>query len=81
MIRFPGSSNWDLSLFKNTNITERVKLLFRADFFNAFNHSNFKMPNSATGGNNANRITSPIFGAAFQAFEPRQIQFSLKLSF
>jgi hypothetical protein len=77
----PNQFTTDLSIFKNTKITERVNILFRADFFNAFNRANFKLPSSSTGANFANQINSAIFGAAAGTFDPRQIQFSLKLSF
>ncbi|MGE5326674.1 MAG: TonB-dependent receptor domain-containing protein [Deltaproteobacteria bacterium] len=79
--RGPNTFSSDLSLFKKTNLTERVNLQFRADFFNAFNRTNFKMPSSSTGANFANRTTSGIFGAAAGVFDPREIQFSLKLNF
>ncbi len=36
---------WDLSLFKDFHFTERFKLQFRTEFFNAFNHPNFGNPN------------------------------------
>jgi outer membrane receptor protein involved in Fe transport len=77
----PNQFTSDLSMFKKTNLTERVNLQFRADFFNAFNRANFKMPSSASGGNGANKITSGIFGAAAGVFDPREIQLSLKLNF
>ena len=35
----------DLSLIKNTPLTERVALQFRAEFFNTLNHTNFGPPN------------------------------------
>ena len=41
----PGLTNLDLSLSKNTPLTERTALQFRAEFFNAFNHANFGTPN------------------------------------
>jgi hypothetical protein len=77
----PGLFNADISLFKNIKMTERVNLQFRSEFFNAFNRTNFYLPSSSTGANYANRITSPIFGAAASAFDPREIQFALKLLF
>ena len=40
----PGMANVDLSLFKNTQFTERIGLQFRAEFFNIFNRSNFGTP-------------------------------------
>jgi len=36
--------NWDLSLQKNVQITERYKVQFRTDFVNAFNHVNLNAP-------------------------------------
>ena len=38
----PGINNWDFSVHKNTPITERTNLEFRAEFFNVFNHAQFK---------------------------------------
>ena len=40
----PGFTDVDLSLVKNTKITERVNLQFRADAFDVFNHPNFGQP-------------------------------------
>ncbi len=37
----PGVENWDLALQRNFVIRERVKLQFRGQFFNAWNHANF----------------------------------------
>jgi hypothetical protein len=43
----PGFGDFDLSVLKNIPITERVKLQFRAEFFNLFNRVNLA---SGTGG-------------------------------
>jgi len=40
----PPTRTVDFSLSKNFNITERVKVQFRMDFFNLFNHPNFNTP-------------------------------------
>jgi hypothetical protein len=41
----PGYADWDLSLLKSTQITERVRAQFRAEFFNVLNHTNLQLPN------------------------------------
>jgi len=40
----PGFKQWDLALYKDTAINERLKMQFRADFFNIVNHPNFTNP-------------------------------------
>jgi hypothetical protein len=66
----PRAWNTDISLFKNFSLTERLKLRFTADFFNAFNHPNNGNPNSTTG----------LQDLGTQPNEPRIIQFSLRVT-
>jgi hypothetical protein len=83
----PGFHRWDLSAFKNVQINERVSAQFRAEFFNILNHPNFNAPNF--GGNGVTAIsgsgnfTNSAFGEIGSTrdapFDPRQIQFALKL--
>jgi hypothetical protein len=40
----PTFKQWDFAIYKNTPITERVNVQFRADFFNILNHPNFANP-------------------------------------
>jgi hypothetical protein len=40
-LRSPGQQVWDIGFIKNTNISERFRLQFRGEFFNAFNPANF----------------------------------------
>ena len=87
--RGPGSSNADLSVFKNTAITDRVMLQFRTEFFNLTNTPTFFLPaaNSPTltcigppgGACNANNSS---FGKLSNGTATgRQVQFGLKLYF
>jgi outer membrane receptor protein involved in Fe transport len=40
----PSYRQFDLSIFKNTSITERVKMELRVEAYNLFNHPNFASP-------------------------------------
>jgi hypothetical protein len=71
----PGYWNLDMSAIKRTAITERVNLEFRIEAFNAFNHTNFFVSNEQ------NDINSTTFGRLTTAFDPRILQFALKLNF
>jgi hypothetical protein len=66
----PGAWNADISAFKSFSLTERVKLRFTADFFNALNHPLDASPNTTTG----------LQDLSTQTNEPRTVQFSLRLS-
>ncbi len=75
----PGLAEFDFSVFKTTPITERTSVLFRAEFFNLTNRTNFNLPNPVvfSGGTispSAGQITSTTTTS-------RQIQFGLKLIF
>ena len=81
-IQAPGSTTWDLSVFKNFRTTERTNLEFRAEFFNLLNHTNFLFANSGPqSGNNATILGTSQFGSLTAARPPRQSQFALKFSF
>jgi hypothetical protein len=59
----PGINNTDLSFYKNTQITERLKLQLRADLFNAFNHASFSNPSGNVASANFGRILSTRIAA------------------
>jgi Carboxypeptidase regulatory-like domain/TonB dependent receptor len=42
-VHTPGLNVWNMSVFKNTKLTERFSLQFRADTYNTFNHRNFSI--------------------------------------
>ena len=75
----PGLADVDLSLFKNTAVSEKATVQFRAEFFNVFNRSNFGPPNTTVFSSGA---ISPSAGLiTTTATFPRQVQFGLKLIF
>ena len=75
----PGLADLDLSLLKNTALTERTALQFRAEFFNILNHPNFGTPNATVFSGGAINASAGLITTL--ATTPRQIQFGLKLIF
>jgi len=93
VLRGFGAWQADVGLQRQFHLAEKLKLRFRAEFFNIFNHPNF--------GNPVNLLTSPLFGHSTQTLAnflgaggangglnplyqiggPRSIQFALKLQF
>jgi len=83
----PGFHRLDFSLYKSIPFNERISVQFRADFFNILNHPNFNAPNFSGNGvngiSNSGTFTSSTFGEIGSTrdnpYDPRQIQFALKL--
>ena len=74
VITGPGMIGIDLAARKNfTFRSEKWRLQFRSEFFNAVNHPNYNPPGKLLGNSSLGRITS--------ARDPRIIQFGLKLAF
>ncbi|MBZ5513331.1 MAG: TonB-dependent receptor [Acidobacteriia bacterium] len=71
-LRAPGINNWDLALQKWwTAPKERLRVQFRAETYNTFNHANFYAPNQTFG--------DPSFGRITGALPARSIQIGLKI--
>jgi len=91
IVRGPNLQLWDFSMRKQFSITEKVKLRFQADMFNAFNRANFKNPDVAFGtlstqtnpDGSVTRIgpSNGAFGKISNTGPAHNIQFGLKLDF
>lgn len=90
-LRAPGTENFDFSIFKTTEITERFKLQLRAEAFNVLNHTNLGIPNTTfsaaanplVGGNGVGGgpNTNGSFGVISTAADGRSLQIAGKLIF
>ena len=69
----PGLQTINVSLVKNTHLSERANLQFRAEAFNLLNHTNLDLPNIFFG--------TPAFGSIQSAESPRRLQFGAKILF
>jgi hypothetical protein len=93
-IRLPSTYDVDFSVNKNFRVKERYTIQFRAEMFNALNHTQFNGVNTSLGYNFANFLspngkplpgfgqsTNPSFGQLSSDLGPRTIQFGLKFGF
>ncbi len=84
-MNFTSAANIDMAAIKYFPINERMKLQFRAEFFNLLNNVNFTVPGlgsanpiqSAAG----NIVGTGSFGKLTFAADPRILQFALKFVF
>jgi hypothetical protein len=73
LIGGPPLHNFDFALYKSVRLTERLRLQFRAEAFNATNTPYFGSPNATVG--------TPAFGQISSAGTSRNLQFGLKVIF
>jgi hypothetical protein len=69
----PWTHQFDLAVYKTFQASERFRIQFRAEAFNALNSPNFAAPNAQVG--------NPAYGRISSADRPRNMQFGLKVIF
>jgi len=80
LIQGPGYQNWDLSLFKNVPLGKRI-LQFRAEAYNAFNHTQWSAVNAEANFDSAGRQVNTNFGRIIDTRPPRRMQMGIRLNF
>ena len=73
VVRGPGINVTDLGLFKNFRLGSNIRLQYRLEMFNVFNHPNLLAVGTIMG--------NPTFGQVTSAAEPRIIQMGIKATF
>jgi hypothetical protein len=83
ILRGPGINNWDVTVSKRIPIGlgEQRYFQFRAEFYNAFNHTQFSGLNTTARFDPTGAQVNANFGAYTSARDPRRIQMSLRLMF
>jgi hypothetical protein len=86
----PRFDRYDLSIVKKTRITENTNFEFRAEFLNAFNHTNFMVGNPASDVSNIGGFGAATFGQTSFAYRDlsttndpggRLVQFVVRINF
>ena len=73
LIEMPSTQNFNLSLMKKVQLTERFRLQLRGEVFNLFNHPNYRTL--------VTNLSAANFGALTQTDDPRVFQFGVKILF
>jgi hypothetical protein len=75
ILRGPDQQDFDIAAIKTTSLTDRVKLIFRWEIFNALNRPNFANP--------SNDVSTPSTFGVISALtvNPRIMQYALKVEF
>lgn len=85
VIRRPGINEWDLSLYKNFRLTERMNLQMRWETFNTFNHTQWADVNTSMSLPNPGMTMLPAnkgtFGEVTDTRDPRTMQLAVKFIF
>jgi len=81
LFRGPGANNWDLVTYKQFPIHESVRIEFRWELYNAFNHTQFSNVDTTARFTPAGVQANPTFGQLSAAANPRLMQFALRFYF
>lgn len=81
MLTGPGINNWDIALFKNFALREGLRLQFRTELYNAFNHTQFSAYDSTARFDATGNQVNTQFGQNTAARDPRIIQVAVRLTF
>jgi hypothetical protein len=81
LLRGPGINNWDVSLFKNFPVKERVKVQFRWEMYNALNHTQFSAFDTTARFDATGKQVNAGLGQFTVARNPRIMQFAVRATF
>jgi len=75
-IRYSPGNNWNLTIAKRFSLFESLRIQFRAEMYNAFNHVRFGRPDTNITDQGFGLVTGEAPGAG-----PRIVQMALRLQF
>jgi len=81
MLWGPGLWNWDVSAMKSFGLREHLRLQFRADFLDAFNHMNLDNPANTIADTRDGGTPNPTAGVITSGTGSRAVQLAVKLLF
>ncbi len=77
----PGTNNWDLSIYKNIKIGERLSSQLRLESYNTFNHTQWAGLNTNLQYDSTGKMINTAFDTPNSARPPRRLQVALRITF
>ncbi|HEY1493569.1 MAG TPA: carboxypeptidase regulatory-like domain-containing protein [Candidatus Solibacter sp.] len=81
VLRGFGTNNWDVSIYRNLNITERLHGQLRFETYNTLNHTQFSGIDGSVKFDATHAQINPLFMQATSARPPRRAQIAVRLNF
>ncbi len=81
MLRGFGTNNFDISVYRNMNITERLKAQLRFETYNTFNHTQFSGIDGSVKFDATHAQINPLFMQPTSARPARRAQIAARLNF
>ena len=81
IVRGPGVNNFDMSLFKEFPIREQMRFQFRAEAYNAFNHTQFSAEDTTARFDATGKQTNTLLSSFTAARSARIMQLALRFYF
>jgi hypothetical protein len=81
VFRGPGRQTWNTAVFKTFRFKEKVRVQFRAEAYNTFNHTNFNAVDTTIQYNASGVNTRSSTANITSARDPRYMQFALRINF
>ena len=79
-LRLPGFDNWDMSVYRRFQLTERLSGQLRFETYNTFNHTQFSALSTVATFNPAGQQVDPLFLTPTAARSSRKIQLGIRVN-
>jgi hypothetical protein len=77
----PGINNWDLSLYRQIKLTERLSSQLRFETYNTLNHTQYSAYDQTLKFDSTGKQVNPLFDQPTANRPPRRIQLSVRFRF
>jgi hypothetical protein len=80
ILRGPGVNNWDISVYRWVNFTDRLRLQLRFESYNTFNHTQFSSLTTTVRFDARGNQADELFMEPSTARSPRRVQLAMRMT-